>query len=195
MIYLFRWHPYSFSSLSHFRSTNLHDHFINLCDKFWGISNFLPSTTRITSKISRPNLNSFVHLATVEYEGAESPSTFWNSVWISFVFVPLSTNLLESQFFFFHYQKSVRGKNNRESSRLLSCSESTDAPRVHSQRRVILLQKFVALSLTSRGDSEHFSNLSCIEVIYWKHFEHSLWVSELIHFEHLLKNWSFLTHV
>ena len=67
---------------------NLHDHFMHFCDKFWGSSTFWPSTTWITSKLSRPNLNSLIHLASVEYERAESLNVFWKLAWISFVFIP-----------------------------------------------------------------------------------------------------------
>ena len=87
MIYLFRWHPFSFSNLSHFQLMVLHDYVMHFCGKFWGSSTFWLSTTRITSKLSRPNLNSLVHLATVEYERAESPCVFW----ISFAFIPFFT--------------------------------------------------------------------------------------------------------
>ena len=34
------WYPYSFSYLSHFRLTILHDHFMHFCDKFWDSSTF-----------------------------------------------------------------------------------------------------------------------------------------------------------
>ena len=40
-----------------------------------------------SSKLSWPNLNWLVHLATVEYERAESPSEFWKLARISFSYL------------------------------------------------------------------------------------------------------------
>jgi hypothetical protein len=136
VIYPFRWHPYSFSYLLHFQSTIRHDYFMHFCDKFWDSGTFWPSTMRITAKLSRPYLNLLVHLTTVEYERAESPSVFWKLAWIYFAFIPFFMKyLITAQIsVFFHFHKSVHGDNNKESSLPLSCSKGIDAPHVWSQR-------------------------------------------------------------
>jgi hypothetical protein len=109
---------------------------MNFCDKFWDSSTFWLSTTRITSKLSRPNINLLVHLATVESERAESPQCVLK---VGMNFLYFHTFLYEvlnhcSNLSFFHCHKSVSGNNNKESSLPLSFSKSIDTPRVHSQR-------------------------------------------------------------
>ena len=159
-MYLFRWHPYSFSYLSHFQSRNLHGHFMHFCNKVWGSSNFWPSSTRITSKLSRPNLNSLVHLVTVEYERAESPGVFWKSAWISFAFIPFFMKyLITAQIADFPFSQFSTWKQQQRVATIpvlqqehwhTTCSLIKDAWLLHGN--------LVALALTFRGDSKNFSN-------------------------------------
>ena len=125
-IYSFRWHPYSFSNLTHFsqRST-----MAILCT-FAIVARFGRPLRGSSSELSWPNSDSLVHLATVEYEGAEFPVCSQSCFHI-FLYEVLNqcSNLI-----FFHFRNLVRGNNNKESSLPLSCSKSIDTARVHSQR-------------------------------------------------------------
>ena len=130
----------------------IHDHFMHFCGKFWDTSIFWPSTTRITSKLSLKNLNSLVHLATVEYEWAVPPSVFWKSAWISFAFISFFIKyLITAQISVLSIFTNQNAENNRELSVLLSCRKCTDVLHVHSQMmRDYCVGNLIALALTSR---------------------------------------------
>ena len=112
---------------------------------------------RRSSKLSRPNLNSLVHLATIEYERAESPCVLW----VDKNFLCFHTFLYEvlnhcSNLRFFHFHKSERGNKQRvvtttelqQEHWCATCSLTKDA--------WLLCRNLAALALTSRGDSKNF---------------------------------------
>ena len=119
-----------------------------------------------SSKLSWPNLNLLVHLATVEYEGAEFPSMFLKSAWISFAFIPLFTKYLITARIsvFFHFHKSVCGNNNRESSLPLSYSKSIDAPWVHSE---VISRYFQATLVIQAGGGKLYEEIYKPIVLIW----------------------------
>ena len=155
------------SNFSHFQLANLQDHFVHFC-KIYGVVTQLQWLLHwLSSKLSRPHLNLFIHFATVEYEGAESPS----------VFLKIGMNLICSHTFLYkvldhrsnvsffsiftnHYTGTTdRGRHHNSAPRALTCHVFT------AKGWFIIMREQVVLEPTSGGDSENFSNYPRIQVI------------------------------